>query len=218
VFTEDLVFPVPRLAEAVTDLQSRFRSHGYEDAIIFGHAKDGNLHFNLSSMLNDQREVVRLGRFLDDVLAMVREKYDSTLKGKHGTGRAISAYLESEWGSNGMAIMRDIKSLFDPSGLLNPGVIINPDAHSHISNIKDMPEVEAEIDRCIECGYCEPHCPSRRLTLTLRQRIVARREITRQRNLGTDAPLLASLIKDFEFRPGNVCCGWAVCLGLPGEH
>jgi D-lactate dehydrogenase len=156
VFTEDLVFPVPRLAEAVTDLQSRFRSHGYEDAIIFGHAKDGNLHFNLSSMLNDQREVVRLGRFLDDVLAMVREKYDSTLKGKHGTGRAISAYLESEWGSNGMAIMRDIKSLFDPSGLLNPGVIINPDAHSHISNIKDMPEVEAEIDRCIECGYCRP--------------------------------------------------------------
>lgn len=211
IMTEDLVFPVPRLAEAVTDLQSRFHTHGYEDAIIFGHAKDGNLHFNFSCLLSSQEEILRLERFMDDVLGMLRDKYDGTLKGEHGTGRAISPYLEAEWGLNGLGIMRDIKSLFDPSGMLNPDVIINPDPRSHVSNIKDMPPVEAEVDKCIECGMCEPHCPSRRLTLTPRQRIVIRREIARQRNSAADAPLLASLLEDFNYSGLDTCAVDGLC-------
>ncbi len=211
IMTEDLVFPVPLLAEAITDLQSRFHTHGFEDAIIFGHAKDGNLHFNFSCHLNDQQEILRLERFLDDVLVMVREKYDGSLKGEHGAGRAVSSYLEAEWGPNGMGIMRDIKSLFDPSGLLNPGVIINPDPAAHISNIKDMPTVEEEVDKCIECGYCEPRCPSRNLTLTPRQRIVIRREIARQRNAGPDAALLASLYKDYNYSGLDTCAVDGLC-------
>ena len=50
--------------------------------------------------------------------------------------------------------------------LLNPGVIINPDREAHLANLKQLPSVEPEIDKCIECGYCEPKCPSRELTLT----------------------------------------------------
>jgi len=211
VMTEDVVFPVPRLAEAVTDLQSRFHTHGYEDAIIFGHAKDGNLHFNFSCLLSSQEEILRLERFLEDVFAMVRDKYDGALKGEHGTGRAVSPYLEAEWGSNGLSLMREIKSLFDPSGLLNPGVIINPDPRSHVSDIKDMPQVEAEVDKCIECGFCEPHCPSRRLTLTPRQRIVLRREITRQRNPAADATLLNSLLEDFNYSGLETCAVDGLC-------
>jgi D-lactate dehydrogenase len=211
VMTEDLVFPVPRLAEAVTDLKSRFQTHGYEDAIIFGHAKDGNLHFNFSCLLNSQEEILRLESFLDDVLVMLRDKYDGALKGEHGTGRAVSPYLEAEWGSNGMSIMRDLKSLFDPSGMLNPDVIINPDPRSHVSNIKDMPPVEAEVDKCIECGYCEPRCPSRRLTLTPRQRIVIRREIARQRNSSADSLLLASLLEDFNYAGLDTCAVDGLC-------
>jgi D-lactate dehydrogenase len=211
VMTEDLVFPVPRLAEAVTDLRSRFLTHGYEDAIIFGHAKDGNLHFNFSCLLSSPEEIQRLEHFLHDVLTTVREKYDGALKGEHGTGRAVSPYLEAEWGTNGMGIMRDIKSLFDPSGMLNPGVLINPDPRSHISNIKDMPPVEAEVDKCMECGYCEPRCPSRRLTLTPRQRIVIRREIARQRNSSADLPLLASLLEDFNYSGLDTCAVDGLC-------
>jgi D-lactate dehydrogenase len=211
VITEDLVFPVPRLAEAVTDLQSRFHTHGYEDAIIFGHAKDGNLHFVFSCLLNNQEEVQRLERFMDDVLVMVRDKYDGALKGEHGTGRAISPYLEAEWGSNGLGIMRDIKSLFDPTGMLNPGVIINPNLRSHVSDIKDMPSVEAEVDKCIECGLCEVRCPSRRLTMTPRQRIVIRREIARQRNSVAVTPLLASLLEDFNYSGLDTCAVDGLC-------
>jgi D-lactate dehydrogenase len=209
--TEDLVFPVPRLAEAVTDLRSRFHTHGFEDAIIFGHAKDGNLHFNFNCRLNSQEEILRLESFLDDVLNLVRDKYDGALKGEHGTGRAVSSYLEAEWGLNGLGIIRDIKSLFDPSGMLNPGVIINPDPHSHVSDIKDMPTVEDEVDKCIECGYCEPHCPSRRLTLTPRQRIVIRREIARQRNSSADDPLLAALLEDFNYSGLDTCAVDGLC-------
>jgi D-lactate dehydrogenase len=211
VMTEDVVFPVPRLAEAVTDLQSRFHTHGYEDAIIFGHAKDGNLHFNFSCLLSGQDEILRLERFLDDVFAMVRDKYDGALKGEHGTGRAVSPYLEAEWGCNGLAIMRDIKSLFDPSGMLNPDVIINPNPRAHVSDIKDMPTVEDEVDKCIECGFCEPRCPSRRLTLTPRQRIVIRREIARQRNLTADVHLLDSLLKDFNYSGLDTCAVDGLC-------
>ena len=210
VMTEDVVFPVPRLAEAITDLQSRFHTHGYEDAIIFGHAKDGNLHFNFSCLLSSQQEILRLERFLDDVFAMVRDKYDGALKGEHGTGRAVSSYLEAEWGRNGLGIMRDIKSLFDPSGLLNPDVLINPDPRAHVSDIKDMPTVETEVDKCIECGFCELRCPSRRLTLTPRQRIVIRREIARQRN-SADTSLLTSLMEDFNYSGLETCAVDGLC-------
>jgi D-lactate dehydrogenase len=211
VMTEDLVFPLERLAEAVTDLQHLFHSHGYEDAILFGHAKDGSLHFNFSCLLNSQGEISRLEHFMDEVLSLVRNKYDGSLKGEHGTGRAMSPYLEAEWGANGYAMLRDIKSLFDPSGLLNPGVIINPDPRSHISNIKDMPTVEDEVDKCIECGMCEPQCPSRRLTLTPRQRIVIRREITRQKKAANDAPLLTSLLDDFNYYGLETCAVDGLC-------
>ena len=142
---------------------------------------------------------------------MLRDKYDGALKGEHGTGRAVSPYLEAEWGQNGMALMRDIKSLFDPSGLLNPGVIINPNLRSHVSDIKDMPTVEAEVDKCIECGYCEPRCPSRDLTLTPRQRIVIRREIARQRDSKADSPLLASLLEDFNYYGLETCAVDGLC-------
>ena len=211
VMTEDLVFPVPRLAEAVTDLQDRFHAYGYEDAIIFGHAKDGNMHFNFSVFMNKQDEVLRLENFMDDVLSMVRTKYDGSLKGEHGTGRAMSPYLEAEWGANGYTLMRDIKSLFDPSGMLNPDVIINPDPRSHVSDIKDLPEIETEVDKCIECGLCEHQCPSRSLTLTPRQRIVIRREITRQIKAANDAPLLDSLIEDFNYFGLETCAVDGLC-------
>ena len=109
---------------------------------------------------------------MDDVVRLVVRRYDGALKAEHGTGRNMAPFVEAEWGRDAYAVMRRVKALVDPDGLLNPGVIINADPRAHLRHLKALPAVEDEVDACIECGYCEPRCPSRDLTLTPRQRIV----------------------------------------------
>ncbi len=75
--------------------------------------------------------------------------------------------------------MHRIKPIFDPEGLLNPGVLLNDDDKIHIKNIKSMAPANELIDMCIECGFCEPACPSAGMTLTPRQRIAVTREQAR---------------------------------------
>src|SRR5271165_4528802 len=179
VIIEDVAFPVESLADAAQDLTVLFGRHQYGDAIIFGHAKDGNLHFVITQSFNNQKVIDQYARFIDDVVELVVERYYGALKAEHGTGRNMAPFVETEWGSDGYEIMRRLKHLADPHNLLNPGVIINPDHQAHLANLKQLPSVEPEIDKCIECGYCEPKCPSRELTLTPRQRIVVRREMAR---------------------------------------
>jgi D-lactate dehydrogenase len=179
VIIEDVVFPIPCLAGGAAELIRTAVKHGYEDAILFGHARDGNLHLTLTQSYNTQAEVDRYARFMDDMVSLVVARHDGALKGEHGTGRNIAPFVETEWGREAYAIMKRLKNLVDPEGLLNPGVILNPDPKAHISNLKSLPEIEDEVDKCIECGYCESRCPSQDLTLTPRQRIVVRREMTR---------------------------------------
>jgi D-lactate dehydrogenase len=180
VIIEDVAFPTESLADAAVDLTKLFAKHGYDEAIIFGHAKDGNLHFVITQSFNDQAAVDRYARFIDDVVELVVRKYDGALKAEHGTGRNMAPFVEAEWGPDAKAVMERLKDLVDPERLLNPGVILNADPKGHLADLKPMPGVEEEVDKCIECGYCEPKCPSRELTLTPRQRIVVRREISRR--------------------------------------
>jgi D-lactate dehydrogenase len=188
VIIEDVAFPIETLADAATDLTKLFHKHDYDNAIIFGHAKDGNLHFVITQSFNDQAAIDQYARFIDDVVALVVKRYDGALKAEHGTGRNMAPFVETEWGGDGYAIMQRLKQLADPHNLLNPGIIINPDRRAHLENLKDLPTVEPEIDKCIECGYCESKCPSRELTTTPRQRIVVRREIARLRSKATIGP------------------------------
>jgi D-lactate dehydrogenase len=127
VIIEDVAFPVERLADAAVDLTALFAKHGYDDAIIFGHAKDGNLHFVLSQSFNHRAEVERYARFIDDVVALVVKRYDGALKAEHGTGRNMAPFVETEWGPEAYAVMKRLKELCDPDGILNPGVLLNPD-------------------------------------------------------------------------------------------
>lgn len=182
VIIEDVAFPIERLADGALDLTKLFRKHDYDNAIIFGHAKDGNLHFVITQGFNDQAAVDQYAHFIDDVVELVVHRYDGALKAEHGTGRNMAPFVETEWGSEGYEIMRRLKGLADPHNLLNPGVIINSDRLAHLKNLKRIPTIEPEVDKCIECGYCEPKCPSRELTLTPRQRIVVRREMARLQN------------------------------------
>jgi D-lactate dehydrogenase len=211
VIIEDVAFPIERLADAAVDLTGLFRKHGYENAIIFGHAKDGNLHFVITQSFNDQASIDQYARFMDDVVRLVVERYDGALKAEHGTGRNMAPFVEAEWGVEGYAIMKRLKELADPEGLLNPGVIINQDPKAHLADLKRMPVVEDEVDKCIECGFCEPKCPSRDLTLTPRQRIVVRREMARLEESGRDRQMLAALEAEFPYMALDTCAVDGLC-------
>lgn len=179
VIIEDVAFPIEVLAQGVRDLQALFVQYHYHEAIIFGHALEGNLHFVFTQDFSTPAEVERYAGFMQAVSELVAVKYGGSLKAEHGTGRNMAPFVELEWGTDAYQLMWAVKHLFDPFNLLNPGVILNEDPNVHLHNLKPMPAADALIDRCIECGFCEPVCPSRNLTLTPRQRIVATREQAR---------------------------------------
>jgi D-lactate dehydrogenase len=216
LLTEDVVFPVERLAEAITDLQSLFEEHDYPEGCAFGHAKDGNLHFLIAQSFNTESDIKRFDSFMNDLVKVVCGKYDGALKAEHGAGRNTAPFVEREWGSTAYGIMRDLKALLDPDNMLNPGVVINPDPNAHITHVKSMAKVAPGVDKCIECGFCESKCPSRRLTLTPRQRIVVQREISRLRELesasaGPSSELIASLTADFQYAGVDTCAVDGLC-------
>jgi D-lactate dehydrogenase len=177
VILEDIAFPVDKLGDAISDLQLLFQKYSYFNAIIFGHAKDGNIHFVITQSFHTENEVERYDNFMREVIALVIDKYDGTLKAEHGTGRNMAPFVETEWGTEAYEILVRIKHAIDPDRLLNPGVIINDDKNAHIKTLKALPSVEEEVDRCIECGYCDHKCPSRDITTTPRRRIVVRRAL-----------------------------------------
>jgi D-lactate dehydrogenase len=210
VIIEDVAFPVERLAPATLDLQRLLREHGYGEAIIFGHALEGNLHFVFTQDFSTAAEVERYARFMDAVAHLVVDEYDGALKGEHGTGRNMAPFVELEWGRAGYRVMAEIKQLFDPEGLLNPGVILSDDADAHLRNLKPLPAADSIVDMCIECGFCESKCPSRGLTLSPRQRIVGRREIARLDAEG-DAVAAQSLRSLYDYAGIDTCAACGLC-------
>jgi D-lactate dehydrogenase len=216
VVIEDVAFPLPRLPAATAALQALFRTHGYDRALLFGHAKDGNCHFVITPSFNGPADVARYDGFMTALVDLV-VGHDGSLKAEHGTGRNIAPFVEAEWGNEAYEVMREIKTLFDPRGLLNPGVVITDDARAHVTHLKSLPTVDAEVDRCVECGFCEPVCPSRRLTITPRQRIAVRRELARLVDAG-DPVVRASLERDFVYAGLDTCAADGMCATVCPVH
>lgn len=206
---EDIAVPVERLLATCTELTRLFAEHRYEDPVIFGHAKDGNIHFMLNERFDDPASLTRYAAFTEEMVALVLSQ-GGTLKAEHGTGRIMAPFVRQQYGDELYAVMREIKALVDPAGLLNPGVLLTDDPHAHLQDLKIAPTVEAEVDRCVECGFCEPVCPSKDLTLTPRERIVLRREMQRAEEAG-DAALLAQLRKEFAYDGIDTCAVDGMC-------
>ncbi|MCG3863487.1 MULTISPECIES: FAD-binding and (Fe-S)-binding domain-containing protein [unclassified Photobacterium] len=211
VIIEDVAFPIEQLAPAVRELQGLFTQFNYHEAIIFGHALAGNLHFVFTQSFDNKEEITRYSDFMDAVAQLVAVDYKGSLKAEHGTGRNMAPFIELEWGSDGYQLMQNIKRIFDKRGILNPGVIINDDKESHIKNLKGMPEADELIDKCVECGFCEPVCPSRNLSLTPRQRNTVFREISRLRKTNEDPSRLAQMEKTYRYYGLDTCAATGLC-------
>jgi len=210
VILEDITFPVNKLGDAILDLQELFKKYNYSNAIIFGHARDGNIHFVITPDFNFPDEILTYDSFMQEVVTLVINKYDGALKAEHGTGRNMAPFVETEWGTEIYKLMKMIKEAVDPNNLLNPGVIINADKQVHVKNIKYLPTVEHEVDKCIECGYCEHKCPSRNITTTPRRRIVIRRELKKMEDKG-DTVNHKKLLDQYQYDGIDTCAVDGLC-------
>lgn len=211
VIIEDVAFPVESLASATLELQSVLKRSGYNDAVIFGHALEGNLHFVFTQDFNLKEEIDRYSGLMSEVSDLVVNKYDGSLKAEHGTGRNMAPFVELEWGKEAYELMKEIKSIFDPLHILNPGVILNDDPKIHLKDLKPLPAANEIIDKCTECGFCEPSCVSAGLTLTPRQRIVIYREIESLKKKGQQPHIVASLTKSFTYAGNETCATDGLC-------
>ncbi|MGM7697106.1 FAD-binding and (Fe-S)-binding domain-containing protein [Microbacterium sp. A84] len=206
---EDIVVPVDRLLTTCERLIELFDKHDYEGSVIFGHAKDGNVHFLLNERFDDDASVARYRRFTADLVDLVLGQGGS-LKAEHGTGRIMAPFVRRQYGDFLTDMMWDIKRLLDPAGILNPGVVLSEDADSYLYDLKRVPTVESEVDRCVECGYCEPTCPSKDITLTPRQRIVLRRDMAWAEEQGNHE-LLKELRADYDYDGVQTCAVDGMC-------
>ncbi len=204
---EDIVVPVEHLLPTCERLTGLFDQHGYDSSVIFGHAKDGNIHFLVNERFTDPQGVARLEAFTQDMAELVLDQ-GGNLKAEHGTGRIMAPYVERQYGTELYQLMRDLKTLVDPDWLLNPGVVLP--APGAAEDLKVPVAVEQEVDRCVECGYCEPSCPSKDLTLTPRQRIAVRRDIAAARAAGETA-LVAELERDYAYAGVDTCAVDGLC-------
>ncbi len=208
LIVEDVCVPPERIAEGARDLQALLGEHGFLPGVA-GHASAGNLHFMLTPDFGKQEDLERYESFMAKLVELVVDKYDGSLKAEHGTGINMTPYVEREWGEKATELMWRVKRLTDPDGVLAPGVVLNRDPGAHLRNLKTMPEVEeASASACVECGFCEPVCPSRDLTTTPRQRIVLRREIARQPE---GSPLRAALEQEYAYDGLDTCAADGSC-------
>ncbi|OOV98121.1 MULTISPECIES: FAD-binding and (Fe-S)-binding domain-containing protein [unclassified Pseudomonas] len=208
VIIEDVTFPVEQLAIGVNRLIELFDKHHYDEAILFGHALEGNLHFVFTQGFNSAEEVARYQAFMDDVAQLVAVEFGGSLKAEHGTGRNMAPFVELEWGSDAYQLMWQLKRLLDPNGILNPDVVLSDDPQIHLKHLKPLPAADEIVDKCIECGFCEPVCPSKGLTLSPRQRIVIWRDIQAKKSAGIDT---RELEEAYQYQGIDTCAATGLC-------
>lgn len=167
-------------------------------------------------IFSNQTEVDRYEKLMSELAILVVEQFNGSLKAEHGTGPQYGAFCGKRMGNCGLRNYETHqKNIFDPNNKINPDVLINPDPKAHLKNLKPMPESHSIVDKCMECGFCEPHYVSEGLTLSPRQRIVIAREISRLEESNDDPERLAAIRKDVSYQLDETCatdglCKWPV--------
>ncbi|WP_186647530.1 FAD-binding and (Fe-S)-binding domain-containing protein [Fluviispira vulneris] len=207
---EDIAFPIEKLPIAIDELKDLFIQHNYEKTCLFGHAKDGNLHFIMELDFASKESIKNYELFMENLAKLVVEKHNGSLKAEHGTGRNIAPFVAMEWGEEANAIMFALKNIIDPEFILNPDVILSSDKKIHLKNLKTMQEVNNAFDKCTECGACERICPSYGLSLTPRQRIVSLRTM-HEFKVNMQYKILKTMQKKFKYHGSDTCAASGMC-------
>jgi D-lactate dehydrogenase len=206
---EDIAVPVTELLSTCEELIALLAKHEYTDSVIFGHARDGNIHFLINEEFENPVKMQRYKLFTEEMVELVLA-HGGTLKAEHGTGRMMAPFVRRQYGDELYEVMWDIKRLIDPAAILNPGIILSENLETHHENLKVFPKIQKVADNCVECGYCEPICPSKDLTLTPRKRIVMQRELVLAKAAGNTS-LANEIEKEFAYDGTDTCAVDGMC-------
>lgn len=171
-FIEDIVIPPEKLGSGLQRIRALF-SEFKTFAPVMGHAGEGNLHLNPSFNPANKDDRRGMQIFADQVYKMVIE-LGGSISGEHGDGILRAPYVQAQF-PNAYLAFKDLKKIFDPQNILNPGKILAEPGLIPVENIKYWtPEtaagrVQAELQkekaldlifRCHGCGLCRSYCPA----------------------------------------------------------
>jgi glycolate oxidase len=118
---EDIVVPRSKIPDMVRKIEALKEKTGLT-IVSFGHAGDGNIHFNIMLDKRNRDELKKAEAAIDALFGYTLE-LGGTISGEHGVGITKAPYIAKEIGSVELNLMKKIKKIFDPNGILNPGKI-----------------------------------------------------------------------------------------------
>jgi len=169
-FIEDAAVHPTRLPQYIQGLRSIFSKYGV-DAGVYGHAGDGNMHLMVFLDLRQEEEVKKMLAIADETYNLVFS-LKGTISGEHGDGRLRTYYTKKQYPKL-YAAFEEIKKLFDPDNIFNPGSIVgggenplaqylkfkNKDEKAALSAILTKELVQEASSTCSGCGKCRSYCP-----------------------------------------------------------
>jgi FAD/FMN-containing dehydrogenase/Fe-S oxidoreductase len=226
-FVEDAAVPPERLEEFITRFREIVDRNGTW-ACFYGHASVGCLHVRPALDTSDPEGVGRMRRIAEEVASLVVE-CGGSISGEHGDGLARSEFLERMYGPEILRAFTEVKKLFDPNNLLNPGVIVDPppmDRQLRIGpgrrrlsmetglSFSDQGGFAAAVELCNGSGFCRKKtggtmCPSYMVTLDEKDTTRARANMLRSVIEGTLSPeeLTGERMKEVM----DLCIGCKAC-------
>ncbi len=120
---EDITVPRSAIPEAIRQIKAISTEYGLP-IVIFGHAGDGNLHPNILFDKREDEQWEKVQQMVGEIFQVALD-LDGTLSGEHGVGTLKKPYLEQAVGPVAIDVMRSIRRAIDPSGIMNPGKVLD---------------------------------------------------------------------------------------------
>ena len=224
---EDAAVPPERLGAYLRAFDALLEEHHLR-ALPYGHFGDGCVHVRVDFPLGEPGGSEAYRRFVEDAAALVAA-HGGSLSGEHGDGRARSGLLGAMYSPGALAVQARLKRLLDPDDLLNPGVLVDPDAPDALlrwptrapvplrrapGTAADAGELDAVAHRCTGVGKClavhtpDVMCPSYRATGEEKDSTRGRARVLQElaqgsSGLGWEAPAVTDAL--------DLCLGCKAC-------